>query len=74
MLIGDNVVFIFRVEWLILRWNEDLVIRECVLAKVLEEIGVPRTIEMDIRVIRILGHFMHSPYVSVRRARHEGLR
>jgi hypothetical protein len=48
-----HVVFIFWVEWLIVRWNVDLIIREFVFAEVFEEVGVSGTIEMDVVVVGV---------------------
>lgn len=58
MLVGDNIVFIFRVQRLVLGGHKDLVIWKLVLAEVLEEVGIPGTVEMYIRVVGVLGLWM----------------
>jgi hypothetical protein len=55
VLVGDNIVFIFRVQRLVLGGHEDLIIRKLVLAEIFEEIGIPRTVEVYIRVVGVFG-------------------
>jgi len=51
MLIWYNIVFVFWVQWLILRRHIDLVVGKLVFAEVFEEICVSRTVEVDICVV-----------------------
>jgi hypothetical protein len=49
MLIRHDIVFVFRVDGLVNRWNVDLVIGELVLAEVLEEVCVAGAVHVDER-------------------------
>lgn len=53
MLVGDNIVFIFWVQRLVLSRHKDLVIWQLVLAEILEEVGIPRAVEVYIRVVGV---------------------
>jgi hypothetical protein len=55
MLVRHYVVLIFRIQGLVVRWDVDLIIRQLVLAKVLEEISIPRPVEMHVIMVRVLG-------------------
>jgi hypothetical protein len=57
MLVRHYVVLIFGIQWLIVRRDVDLVIGQLVFAEVLEEISVPRPVEMHVSVVRVLGLF-----------------
>jgi len=51
MLIRNYIVFIFRIDGLVVRWNVDFIVWKFVFAKVFEEIRVSRTVEVDISVV-----------------------
>lgn len=51
MLVRDNIVFILRVYRLIMRRNIDLIVRQFVLAEILEEVCIPRSGKVDICVV-----------------------
>lgn len=53
MLVGDNIVFILRVQRLVLSRHKDLVIWKLVLAEILEEVGIPRAVEVYVRVVGV---------------------
>jgi len=54
MLIRYYIIFILRVDRLVVRRNIDLVIGEFVLAEVFEEVGVAGTVEVDVSVGGVL--------------------
>ena len=55
VLVGYNIVFIFRVQRLVLGRHKNLVIWQLVLAEVLKEVCIPRTVEVYIRVVGVFG-------------------
>jgi hypothetical protein len=55
MLVWHYVVFIFGIQWLIVRRDVDVVIRQLVFAEVLEEIGVPGPVEVHVSAVGVLG-------------------
>jgi hypothetical protein len=58
VLVGDNIVFVFGVQRLVLGRHKYLVIWKLVLAEVLEEIGISRTVEVYICVVGVFGLWM----------------
>lgn len=65
MLIWHYVILIFGIQWLIMRRDIDLVIRQLVFAEVLEEISVPRPVEVHVIMVRVLGlvSLVSMPYI-----------
>jgi hypothetical protein len=53
VLVGDNIVFIFWIQRLVLGRHKDLVIWQLVLAEILEEVSIPRAVEVYIRVVGV---------------------
>lgn len=53
MLVGDDVVLVLRVDGLVLRGHVDLVVGEGVAAEVLEEVGVVRRAEVEMRELGV---------------------
>ena len=47
MLIGNDVVFVVRVDWLVLGWDIDFFGREFKTREVLQQVGVMRLVEME---------------------------
>lgn len=50
MLIGNNIILIFWIQWLIVGRDIDVVVGELVAAEVLEEVGVAGGREVDVGV------------------------
>jgi hypothetical protein len=48
VLVGHNVIFIVRVDWLMLWWDIDLFSRKFEPREVFEKVGVMRLVEMEI--------------------------
>lgn len=54
MLIWDYIIFILRVDRLVVGRNINLIIWKFVFAKVLEKIRISRAIEMNIGMVAVL--------------------
>lgn len=48
MLVGYNIVFVIRIDRLVLWWYVDLLDREFQAGKVLEKVGVMRVMEVEV--------------------------
>lgn len=55
VLVGDNVVLVFRVHGLVLRGQENFVGEERRARKVFEEVGMPGGVEMQVRAGGVAG-------------------
>jgi hypothetical protein len=51
MLIWDNIILVFGVQWLVLRRDVNLVVWQLVSAEVFEEVGISGAIEVDVCVV-----------------------
>lgn len=61
MLVWHYIVLVFGIQWLVVRWNVDLVVRELVFAEVFKEVGVSRPVEVHVSAVRV---FRLVPLVS----------
>jgi hypothetical protein len=55
MLIGDYIIFVFRVDGLVMGWDVDLIVGKFVFTEVFEEVGVSRAREVDVGVGGVFG-------------------
>lgn len=53
VLVGYDVIFVFRVDGLVLWRDVDFVVGELVLAKVFKEVGVAGAVHVHVRVGRV---------------------
>lgn len=54
VLVGDDVVLVLGVDGLVLGGDVDVVGRQAVAAELLEQVGVARAVQMDLRVVGVL--------------------
>ncbi len=62
MLIWHYIVLIFRIQWLVVRRDVDVVIRQLVFAEIFKEVCVSRPVKMHVSMVRI---FRLVPLVSM---------
>jgi hypothetical protein len=55
MLVWHYIVLIFRIQWLVVRRDVDLIIRELVFAEVFKKVCVSRPVEVHVSVVRVFG-------------------
>jgi hypothetical protein len=68
MLVGNHIIFVFWVEWLQMWRHIDIVGRETVFAKVLEQVGVSWPLFVDRRVEGVLVLLIRHPMSAPSRA------
>jgi hypothetical protein len=55
VLIRHHIVFIFRIQWLVMGRNVNLIVGELVFAEILKEVSGPGGVEVDVRVRGVFG-------------------
>jgi hypothetical protein len=63
VLIRDYIVFVFRVDRLVMGRDVDFIVWKFVFAKVLEQVCISRAIEMDVGVVGVFRLVLSAEYL-----------